>query len=145
MAGFAVGNQGGLQPKDASALLQRLRQSAPAPNPSTPSNRMDSTTERLQSCNQVRVSIEKVMTTINEDEVILKNLFIAMHAVVNQVLAGVDPQQILTQLTTKLGQATAPAAPIPQPGPTAGAPGMPPPPMAGAAPPPVPVSPGPPG
>jgi hypothetical protein len=151
MAGFPVGTQGGLKPGDASALMQRLRQSAPAQNPGTPVNRLDTTTERLQSCNQVRVCLEKLMTTINEDEPQLKAIVIGMHAATTQMLAGVEPQTILATITTKLGQANGPAAPTPQPGQSAGMPGNPsapgmPNPQQGVSPgPQAPVSPGPPG
>lgn len=138
LAGFPIAAPGGppsagaLGKNDAGALLARLRQSAPPRNPQTPDSRLDAGTERLQSANQVRVSLEKLMTTINEDEPVLKQLAIGMHAVINKILAGVDPQEILTVATAQLGKAIAPASPVPPQVPTAGMPGMPQPPgMAG--------------
>lgn len=159
MAGFPVAapgatpSPGAIGKNDASALIARLKQSAPARNPQTPDSRLDATTERLQSANQVRVSLEKLMATINDDEAILKQLVIGMHAIINKVLAGVDPQQILAVASAQIGRAQAPAPPSPQQGPTAGMPGGPPP-GPGMAPPGmgmaagmpgVPVAPGPPG
>jgi hypothetical protein len=70
------------------------------------------------------VSLEKLMGTINDDEEILKSLVIGMHAVINKLLAGVDPQQILAVASAQMGKATAAASPAPQQQPTAGMPGM---------------------
>lgn len=134
MAGIPVASPGApsvpgaLGKNDATALLARLKSSAPAANPKTPDSRLDATTERLQSANQVRVSLEKLMQTINDDEEILKSLVVGMHAVVNKMLAGVDPQQILAVASAQLGKASASASPTPQQGPTAGMPGVSPPP-----------------
>lgn len=157
MAGFPVAApgsppaSGALGKGDASALLARLKQSAPAQNPKTPDSRIDPGIERLQTANQVRVSLEKLSNTINDDEVILKALVTGMHSVTTKILAEVDPQEILASAASQLGKAQASAMPVPQQSPTAGKPGMPPMPtgampqavpgMAGA-PPSGPVSPG---
>jgi UDP:flavonoid glycosyltransferase YjiC (YdhE family) len=161
LAGFPVASAGAppapgaLGKSDASALLARLKQSAPAQNPKTPDSRIDPGIERLQSANQVRVSLEKLSNTINDDEAILKALVTGMHSVVTKILAEVDPQEILASAASQLGKAQASASPVPQAGPTAGMPGMPgagagampPPPGPGMAPgmPSGPVSPGTPG
>lgn len=161
MAGFPVAapgatpSPGAIGRPDANALIARLKQSAPARNPQTPDHRLDATTERLQSANQVRVSLEKLMATINDDEMILKQLVIGMHAVINKLLAGVDPQQILAVASAQLGRAQSPAPPGPQSATAAGMPGAPapqgprmaPPPGMGmpAGPPGMPVTPGLPG
>ena len=131
MAGFPVASPGAppapgaLGKNDASALLARLKQSAPAANPKTPDSRIDPGIERLQTANQVRVSLEKLLNTINDDEVILKALVTGMHSVTTKILAEVDPQEILAGAASQLGKAQASASPAPPPSPTAGMPGMP--------------------
>ena len=131
MAGFPVAAPGSppapgaLGKGDASALLARLKQSAPAQNPKTPDSRIDPGIERLQTANQVRVSLEKLSNTINDDEVILKALVTGMHSVTTKILAEVDPQEILASAASQLGKAQASAMPAPQQSPTAGKPGMP--------------------
>jgi hypothetical protein len=131
MAGFPVAHPGApsvpgaLGKNDASALLARLKQSAPAVNPKTPDFRIDPTADRLKSANQVRVSLEKLNDTVNEDEAILKALITGMHSVITKILAEVDPQEILASAAAQLGKAQASASPVPQAGPTAGMPGMP--------------------
>lgn len=132
MAGFPVAAPGGspapgaLGKGDASALLARLKQSAPAQNPKTPDSRIDPSIERLQSANQVRVSLEKLSNTVNDDEVILKALITGMHSVVTKILAEVDPQEILASAASQLGKAQASASPAQPQSPTAGMPGAPP-------------------
>jgi hypothetical protein len=103
-----------------------LKQSAPAANPKTLDSRIDPGIERLQSANQVRVSLEKLSNTINDDEAILKALVTGMHSVVTKILAEVDPQEILAGAASQLGKAQASASPAPQQSPTAAMPGMPP-------------------
>jgi hypothetical protein len=144
MAGFPVAAPGSppapgaLGKGDASALLARLKQSAPAQNPKTPDSRIDPGIERLQTANQVRVSLEKLSNTINDDEVILKALVTGMHSVTTKILAEVDPQEILASAASQLGKAQASASPAQPPSPTAGKPGMPPMATGGGPPPPMP-------
>ena len=116
MAGFAVGTPGGLKPNDATALLRGLRQSAPPSNPNTPNVRKDPTADRLMALNQMRVSTEKFMTTINDDEASTKSFAIAIHAAMNKFLAGIEPELIMQGLLTTIGAAMAPASPMSPPG-----------------------------
>jgi hypothetical protein len=110
VAGFAVGGPQGMQPKNASALLARLKQSAPPQNPSTPGVRSNLDQQRLHLFAKVNWCCDRLLETMTPDDQVLGSLIDGVKSVMVRLAHGDDPQMVVSSVAQQFGAGHAPPA-----------------------------------